>query len=293
MLDELAHLQLAVADLSASRALYGGELGLVEMGSGRDANGCDFCLFAVGPSILELRQDPAARSRSEHVEDGVVQPPVADHYALLVDDMDSTYATLKNRDISFLNEPTVTPIGHRNMQRALLAFEDPDGLHVQISETVDPRPQVEDRRAAKRRMSKAGPGGPFGGFDHVSTYCVDFAAAREFYGTHLEMDEFFHSATREAGETVKAGFAQAAFAVGGTDIELATAPLESPLQAGHIRKLTFSTSRDLDAACRQLRDRGVALEEPSEWTPLPDVRWRSVDVRSADGLVIGIASCLS
>ena len=82
--------------------------------------------------------------------------------------------------------------------------------------------------------------------------------------------------------------------MGGTDIELATAPLRSPLRTGHIRKLTFSTSRDLDDVCRQLRDRGVAPEEPpSEWSPLPDMRWRSVDVRSPDGLVIGIATCLS
>ena len=283
MLDEVAHLKLAVRDLGVSRSLYGEQLGLEEVAGGTTPDGCEVCLFAVGPSILELRQAPASTS---HDCGQPEQPPVIAHFALLVDDLQATYDTLKTRNIPFLGEPSATAIGHRNMQRALLAFEDPDGLHVQISETIDPRPHIVARKAAKHRMA-AGTTGLFGGFDHISTYCLDFASARAFFAAQLGLDEFFHSTAREVGESVESGFAQAAFAVGGTDIELATAPLDAPLSEGVIRQLSFWTS-DLDTAARHLLENGARLADPEDWMPLADLRGRVLSTRSPDGLDVRV-----
>jgi len=289
MLDNVAHLELAVRDIEASRTLYGEQLGLEEVASGTTPDGFDSFLFAVGPSILELRQAPA--STSGGVEKST-QPPVVDHFALLVQDLQATYDTLNARNIPFLGPPSATAIGHRNMQRALLAFEDPDGLHVQISETIDPRPHIEGRKTAKRRMAEAGAAGLFCGFDHISTYCLDFAPARAFFAKHLGLEEFFHSTAREAGERVQAGFAQAAFAVGGTDIELATAPLDEPLSEGVMRQLSFWTL-DLDTAARHLRDCDVQFAGPEDWMPLGDLRGRALVTRSPDALDVRIVErCL-
>ena len=282
MLEQVAQVELAVQDLEASRAFYTEQLGLEEITCGSTSEVLDFCLLAVGPSILALYQAPAAISNDREEP---AQPPVVDHFALLVDDLQATYDALKGR-IPFLGEPSATAIGHRNMQRALLAFEDPDGLHVQISETIDPRPHIEARKAAKRHMSEAG-GGHFGGFDHISTYCNEFEAARGFFGAQLGMEEFFHSTTREAGENVLDGFAQAAFAVGGTDIELATAPLDEPLTSGVIRRLSFCTA-DLDSAARHMDDGAFPFTGPEEWGAPPDAAGRALLIRSPDALDVRV-----
>jgi catechol 2,3-dioxygenase-like lactoylglutathione lyase family enzyme len=283
MLDEIAQVELAVEDLEASRLLYGEQLGLEEISCASTAQGLGVCLFAVGASILALHQTPAKRS-SDSGKPG--QPPVVDHFALLVDDLQATYETLKTRNIPSLGEPASTAIGHRNMQRALLAFEDPDGLHVQISETIDPRPHIEARKVAKRHMAESG-SGHFGGFDHISTYCTHFEAARGFFGTQLGMEEFFHSTTREAGENVQDGFAQAAFAVGGTDIELATAPLGEPLTTGVIRQLSFWTA-DLDAAARHMKDSALRFSGPEDWASGSDIQGRVLSTRSPDALDVQV-----
>jgi catechol 2,3-dioxygenase-like lactoylglutathione lyase family enzyme len=281
MLDEVAHVTLAVADTTASGSLYGEGLGLVEVPGDTTPAGGQIRQFAVGPSILALRGVPPAQVPRQELPG---QPPVVDHFALHVDDMQATYATLKGRHVPHLGEPSATAIGHRNMQRALLALEDPEGLYVQFSETIDPRPHVERRKAAKRRMAAVTPG-PFGGFDHISTYCRDFAAARDFFATQLGLEEFFHSTSREAGETVMAGFAQAAFAVGGTDIELATAPVDKALRLGVIQQLSFWTC-DLDAVLQRLQDHAAPVD--SDWVLSGGVRRRCLTVHSPDGLEIGI-----
>ena len=230
MLKELGHIVMAVRDQSAYRTFYGGELGLEELGCGNDAQGRTVCMFKIGPSILELRQDPATAPAH----------PIVDHFALFVDNLDASYAALREKNINFLNEPATTAIGHRNMQRALAALEDPNGFHIQLSEIIDPRPHLEERKAAKHRMaSAANLSALFGGFDHISTYCTDFARTRDFYRMQLGLEEFFHSTTREPGQPVAPGFAQSAFAVGGTDIELAFYDGSDPVEPGTIQQLGF------------------------------------------------------
>jgi catechol 2,3-dioxygenase-like lactoylglutathione lyase family enzyme len=312
MLEEVAYVTLAVRNLSACRSVYGNQLGLSEFDCGGDWDDGEICIFAVGPSALVLRADPAApiAPAISAGSGGPAPPPaVVDHFALYTPRMDDAYAALKDRNIASLSEPSTTAVGHRNMQRALLAFEDPNGLHVQISETVDPRPHLEDRRAAKRRMARermppgildSGAGATDGarptawrpsGFDHISTYCADFERTRAFYKEQLGLEEFFHSTTREAGLSLEPGFAQSAFAVGGTDIELAT---HAGGTAGPttVRELGFWTD-DIDRAYRLLKDRGVAVDGcPSEETAPPHVRSRALALRSPDGLAMAIVQRL-
>ncbi len=291
MLDGIAHVELAVRDLEKSRSLYE-RLGLAPIANTSSSGNHEAVLLAVGPSVLELRQtqkhnpgDPNS-APAEQVNEPI-QPPVVDHFALLVSDMATTYETLESKNIPTLGEPASTAIGHRNMQRTLLAFEDPDGLHVQISETIDPRPHAEQRKAAKRQMADSGSQGLFGGFDHISTYCRDFAATQAFFREHLGLEEFFRSTTREAGTTVADGFAQAAFAVGGTDIELATAPRDEPLRTGVIKQLSFWAA-DVEACAQSLRSQGVEIDGPGEWSPVEGIRYRALSLRSPDALAVRI-----
>lgn len=307
MLGEVAYVALAVRDIDACRAVYGSQLGLSELESGSDGDR-EVCVFAVGPSALVLRADPAAPvAPAISAASGDLAPPpaVVDHFALHTSSADDAYAALKKSGLASLTEPSTTAVGHRNMQRTLLAFEDPNGLHVQISETVDPRPHLEGRRAAKRRMaafdSGAGPtdgvrltgGRPsFGGFDHISTYCADFERTRAFYKEQLELEEFFHSATREAGLALEPGFAQSAFAIGGTDLELATHASGATAGPTTVRELGFWTD-DVDRAYRILKDGGGAVgDPPSEGVTPPHIRSRAIALRGPDGLLMAIAQRL-
>ena len=320
MLGEVAYVTLLVRDTDACGAVYGGQLGLAEIESGRDGDDGEVCVFAIGPSALVLRADPAAPvAPSPPAGSGDLAPPpaVVDHFALHTTSADDAHAALKDGGIAFLGEPSTTPVGHRNMQRTLLAFKDPNGLHVQISETVDPRPHLEGRRAAKRRMAAlentrervppgtldSGAGNTdgvrptdnrpslFGGFDHISTYCADFDRTRAFYKEQLGLEEFFHSTTREAGLELEPGFAQSAFAIGGTDLELAT---HAGGTAGPttVRELGFWTD-DVDCAYGMLKDSGVAIDgPPSEGVAPPHIRSRAIALQGPDGLAMAIAQRL-
>ncbi len=286
MLDELGHIIMAVSDLSTCRMFYGDRLGLVELGSREKT---DVCLFQIGPSVLELRPDPAA----DGADPLPSSRPIVDHFALYVDDLTQSHAALKEKNIPFVSEPAATPIGHRNMQRALATIEDPNGFHIQLSETIDPRPHLQGRKDAKRRMAAASSSSNlFGGFDHVSTYCSDFARTRDFYTRQLGLEEFFHSITREPGQPVVADFAQSAFAVGGTDIELAIYDTSDAVAPGAIRQLGFSTD-DIDRAFQTLQDNGDALDgPPADCSPLPHMPQRAFTLSDPDGLRIQIAQAL-
>ena len=90
-----------------------------------------------------------------------------------------------------------------------------------------------------------------------------------------------------AGGTTPDGCEVCLFAVGGTDIELATAPLDAPLSEGVIRQLSFWTS-DLDTAARHLLENGARLADPEDWMLLADLRGRVLSTRSPDGLDVRV-----
>lgn len=285
MLTQMSHIVVAVPDLDASRSFYGQMLELPEIGRGENADGQAVCLLQIGPSVLELREDRDALSSADAPRSEV------DHFALYVDDLDAVYETLKDRDIEFNGVPHTTELGHRNMQRALVTCTDPSGFHVQLAEIVDPRPHLEGRRAAKKAMAEAAGADAvlFGGIDHVSTYCTDFSATRALYKDILDLEEFFHSTTREEGVEVAAGFAQGAFAVGGTDIELATDENWRELGPGPIRELGFWTA-DIDRAYEVLRGRGAKPDgPPAAGSPFPHLSRRAFTLHGPDGLAVQVS----
>ena len=162
MLLQLNHMVMRVRDLAACRAVYGGPFGLEEIGEGAGPEQ-KVAFFRVGPTLLELRQEPAVPASG----DPTLRPEV-NHIALYVDSIDKAYDALKGTD-GLQGPPAATAVGHRNMQRSLLAFSDPNGFTVQVSETIDRRDHLESRREAKRIMAaSAGASGLFRGIDHIA-----------------------------------------------------------------------------------------------------------------------------
>ena len=281
MIEELTYVVIAVPDLQVGARFYGGELGLVERTDGVSEPG--ETVFEVGPSLLALRLDPDAATRGEL--DGPI--PTVDHLAFLVDSLDESWSILKNRDIDFYSEPMVTPSGHRNMQRALLGIRDPFGYVLQVSEMVDPRPEVAERRAAKTRMAEsASVSGPFDGIDHISSYCSNFARTRSFYLEQLGLDEFFHSTAKEESTEVEEGFGQSAYALGGTDVELACQPSRE-IRPGPVVELGFRTS-DVEGLYGDLKKNGCATESPPTATTIFGIASMSFTVCNPDGVPLRI-----
>ena len=283
MLLQLNHLVMVVRDLAACRVLYRGPLGLEEVGEGKSVGGA--CLFNVGPTLMELREDPAAPEPYQGEER---EHPAINHIALYTGNIEDTYAALVDTDVGLQGPPQATELGHRNMQRSLLSFTDPNGFTVQISETIDPRDHLEGRRQAKRNMA-AGTLGLFGGIDHIAMYCTDYAATRHFYAETLGLEEFFHSTTREEGTVVASGFEQGAFAVGGTDIEMASDDTWTAVRPGTVAQLGFSIA-DVDRAFGMLQESGVTPEgAPAEWSPCSGISRPAFTLRDPDGTTIQIS----
>ncbi len=295
MLTRLLHVAMAVPDLAPCTDFYGRALGLSQSGEGVDSHGQAFRKYRIGPTDLILSEDPDAVPYADLA--GNVRTEV-DHFALYVDDVVDIYETLRSRGILFRDRPHATELGHRNMQRSLVSFEDPFGFTLQLSQTVDPRPRLAARIEAKKAMAgMAGIGGRtggrtatinrFGGIDHISIYCTDFAANRALYRDILGLDEFFYSTTREEGAAVGTGFEQGAFAVGGTDIELASDDEWRHLAYGPIRELGL-LSDQIDRARASLRAQGVPFEEPARDGALYYPGRSSLAFNSPDGMQLHI-----
>ena len=258
MLTQLTQVFMAVPNLETCLDFYGKSLGLPDSGGGTDVTGKAFRKYGIGPSELVLLEDPTAEPYARLA--GRVRTEV-DHFAFYVDELDVVFDTLQIRDISFRDRPHTTELGHRNMQRSLVSFEDPNGFTLQLSQTVDPRPHLVPRKEAKQAMAGRAPDTSlFGGFDHVSSYCADYTASRTLYRDALGLDEFFYSTTREEGVEVATGFEQGAFAIGGTDIELASDDEWPRLAPGPIRGLGFQVDQ-IEQARTSLRAHGVPFED--------------------------------
>ena len=288
MLNRLLHVAMAVPDLASCTDFYGRALGLPDSGEGVDSHGHAFRKYRIGPTDLILSEDPAAVPYADLA--GSARTEV-DHFALYVDDVADVYETLRSRGISFRDRPHTTELGHRNMQRSLVSFVDPSGFTLQLSQTVDPRPRLAARIEAKKVMSgmagqTAAPS-PFGGIDHISSYCTDFTANRTLYRDILGLDEFFYSTAREEGASVGTGFEQGAFAVGGTDIELASDDEWRHLAHGPVRGLGLQTDQ-IDRARASLRAQGVPFEERTSDGALYCPGRSSLAFNSPDGMQLHI-----
>lgn len=289
---------MAVPDLEPGMAFYGKTLGLPESGGSVDMRGVDggsagdggraYRSYRIGLTDLILQEDPSAVPYAQLA--GGARTEV-DHFALYVEDVNSVNESLKRRGIAFRDKPHTTESGHRNMQRSLVSFEDPYGFTLQLSQAVDPRPERAQRVEAKKAMTgQVGGIGAFGGIDHVSTYCTDYKANRTLYRDILGLGGFFYSTTREDGAAVGKGFEQGAFAVGGTDIELASDDEWRNLARGPVRELGFQIS-NLERARDALRTHGVPFEEqPRNGAPRESGR-SSLAFNSPDGMQLEISTC--
>jgi len=281
-----------VQDFSACRELYGAELGLEEIAHGTDADGHQVCMFAVGPSVLELHEDPnavSARLPSGQPKDSSDIPGSVRHFAFLVASNDEAYAVLKESKVPLSTKegPQLQPIDHAYMQRSLLEFKDPNDFIVQIAEVVDPRSHLQSRRALKgAAQMESRRSGMFMGFDHFNMGCKDIRLTKEFYCQKLRMEELSTRTIEGVEENV--------FAVGVTDLEMyaLTAPHIPAYGPGIVRSLGFWTD-DVDKAYQTLKDAGVAVGvPPSELTPLPGVRKCAFAFLSPDGLPLELAQRL-
>ncbi len=258
MLNRLLHVTMAVPDLEPCIDFYGAVLGLPASGGGIDDQRQAFRKYRIGPTDLILLEDTSAVPYAQLADSGRTE---IDHFALYVEDLGSVFETLRGRGVSFRDKPHTTELGHRNMQRTLVSFEDPNGFTLQLSQAVDPRPRLAPRIEAKNAMAGQAAGNSgFGGIDHISTYCTDFNANRTLYRDVLGFDEFFYSTVREEGAAVGTGFEQGAFAAGGTDIELASDDEWKTLVRGPIRGLGFQVDQ-IERARTSLRAHGVSFED--------------------------------
>lgn len=180
MLTRLIHVAMAVPELDPCIDFYGAALALPESGRGVDGLGQAFRKYRIGPTDLILLEDDTAVPHAQLT--GSARAEI-DHFALYVDDVAAVFETLRSRGISFRNKPHATELGHRNMQRSLVSFQDPFGFTLQLSQAIDPRPRVAPRLEVKKAMagSRKSDASPFGGIDHISTYCTDFTANRTLY----------------------------------------------------------------------------------------------------------------
>jgi len=283
MLTEIGHVVLRTRDLAACRKLYGTELGLEEIAYGRSSDGREVAMFRLGPSILELEEDPSAPIRT--YEPSNLRPKVG-HFAFLVESTEKLSATFKERGFAHKG-PSVQPIEHSYLQRSLVEFPDPSGFMIQVAEVVDMRTKARRaiRRAVKQAMfSLAGSGVMFCGFDHMNMACTDTRAAREFYAQKLGLQELVHRVVDDAEERD--------FAIGCTDLEIWSKPGWDVREAGAVRSLGFWTD-DVEQACRVLKDRGIELEgPPSERAPFPHIRRIAFTFRDPDGFLLQVAQRL-
>ena len=281
---------MRVLDLAACTEFYGGVLRLPEIARGAGAGGRAAAAFAVGPSVLEIQEDPSAVSgllpSGEPNEDWGEVPGSLNHLALYVDDNDQVYAALKGkaREAHVLGGPQAQALGHTYLQRSLLDYRDPNGLIIQISETIDDRPEVQEHRREKEEIRRATGGeGFFHGFDHLSIYITDTIATRALFVGQLGMTEF--------GDGKMEGRNQAVFAVGLTDLEMNEndAHRNKVLGPGIINTLGFWTD-DIDRAYASLKEVGVAVSgPPADVTALPGLSVRAFELEGPDGLPLEVA----
>jgi hypothetical protein len=274
MLTDIGHVALRVADFNAYRTLFGTELGLTELACGTGSEGRRVCMFAVGPSVLELHEDPTA---DHHAAE--------EHFAVLVGDIGATYELLAGRGIPFGGAPSVQPLDHAYMQRSLLEVHVADGFRLQISEVVDPRVRWTSRRGTKETYVQAGAGsGPFAAFDHFNFGCLGFHATREFYGLGLGLAEISHRVEVEGVAVEEAGYA-----VGCTELEIWARGDLGALPARMVTRLGFWAD-EVDYAYELLQTKGIKVDgPPADWELLPGMRRRAFTLRDPAGKTIQIA----
>ncbi|MEU8225313.1 VOC family protein [Kribbella sp. NPDC048915] len=178
MINELNHVGGRVQDLEASLAFYGG----------------------LGAEVVDRLFMPGARVNRVHIQlaSSLVEllyheepDPQAsyglNHIRFMTDDLDGDYARLMALGYAEISSPRVAGSG----QGRLAFLSDPNGVRVELLQ------RSEEFRIAPITH------GPVQEFTHIGIAAPDFAAAVEFYGTHLGMTRVAEDTFRLGPDTLK------------------------------------------------------------------------------------------
>ena len=296
MITGIGHLQMTVGDVAACREVYGAQLGLEELASGKGPDGASVVVLDAGTSVLELRERADAVNAflpSGEKKDHLDVPGSVGHLAFYVEDNDEAFAALKEvllgKSRATKDGPSVQPIDHAYMQRSLLEFDDPNGYVVQIADVLDPREHLKERRAEKTALAAAvGRPGLLRGLDHLHIGCSDVASSREVFSRQLGLVELTH---RIGEGDMPEGAEECVFSAGLTDLEINhyLTPRPRRYGAGTVTSLGFWTD-DVELAYRTMRDRRASVgAPPSEIATLPGIRRMAFTFDGLDGLRLEIA----
>jgi catechol 2,3-dioxygenase-like lactoylglutathione lyase family enzyme len=282
MITGIDHIEVRVRDLDRSLGMYRDVLGLREAGRGPGQAGRPRSYLVVGPSLLELQQDPGLQPATDRASGEPITSMYDDtawvsHFAFPMVDAQARHAELGARGIAWPFEPVDQPAGHHLVRRRLLEWTDPDYLLVQFAEIID----QEGHAVPPSRPSVAG--APWPGcdrFDHMMLNAPDMAAKRAFYVETLGLPATEPRATR-LGQ-------QCDVTVGETVVELTwQARVTSPLHMGGISRIGLAVD-DLEQTAAELRARGVELSGMVREEPITGLRRRMVDFRDPDGVTLAL-----
>jgi catechol 2,3-dioxygenase-like lactoylglutathione lyase family enzyme len=278
MFTGIHYITLRTPTFDACRALYADRLRLREIAHGRRPDGHRLSIFQVGPTSLELHEDPTAEPARDPATGKTVNSMFdhhawVNHFAFAMRDAFAVYDQLAARGIPWGFKPADQPIGLHLVRRRLLEIASPAGLLLQFAEIIDDQGQPV-ASAAPSAADEPWIGGDR--IDHINIRALDMPAKRRFYTEVLGLSATPIRPTR-IGE-------QCDLDIGVSVIELAWQPdFAAPLRAGAIAGLGLLTP-DLAHTAAELRARGVACAAPALVELLPGIARRVLDFQDPDGL---------
>ena len=296
MFTNVAYLEFGVRDLDACRDLFVDQLRLTELGHGPGSDGGRVSIISVGPSLLELHEDPGAVTQftaDGQDKDMLDVPGSIQHISFYTQDNWRVFTELKeeferNRNVPLGDGPSDQPLNHSYVQRSLVSFQTPDGYGIQVSECIDPREHLTKRLAYKKSVADRCEPHHFQGLDHLHIISANVEVDRMFFGGILGLEELEHRF--ETYPPIE-GFEESTFGAGMTELEVSRSDVVRgrTLGPGSIRGLGFWTD-DVDKTFRALVDRGLQVDgEPADRSPLPDVPRRGFTFRGLGGMTLEVA----
>ncbi len=284
MFTNIHFITLNVPNFDACRTLYRDRLRLPEIAHGRQPSGMRLSIFQVGPTALELHEDPTATPALDPATGAPVNSMFdhrawVNHFAFAMRDAHAVYDQLMARGIPWPFKPADQPVGLHLVRRRLLEIEDPARLLLQFAEIIDDQGQPLPGDGVQVADEPW-----LGGnrIDHVNIRAADMTAKRHFYADILGLPATPTHPTH-LGQ-------QCDLRVGVSVIELAwQASIVAPLRAGVIAAIGLRVP-DLEQTAAALRARGVACAGPTVAEQLPGLACRVIEFRDPDGLPLYAAT---
>ena len=302
MITGVAYIEMRTRNFEECREVYGRHVGLTEVqdttavlnehgeweSTASSEGGDREAVFQVGDSFLVLHEDEAAPTQvSPKGELTREASGSVGHWSFFVGSNHHAFSHLEDffatyRFAGTKEGPAVQPMNHSYLQRSLLEFNDPNGFTIQVSEIIDPRHHLQERRKEKQGIANLATGGVMKGFDHISMACPDINKGKEMYGDKLGMRIIDHSDSESHEGYV--------FVSGLCDIELG-ASKDTP-KAGSLGRGVVGSfglwSDDVDGLAKEIghptppKKRDVALGVPV----------RSITLDVGDGFPVEVAQRL-